>query len=65
MSTRIYAVRNKDVFNVGVRLVEAATQAQALRHVAQNDYSIDIPNTKEVAELVSSGVRVESSGAAE
>ena len=65
MSTRIYAVRNKDVLNVGVRLVEAATQAQALRHVAQNDYSVDIPNTKEVAELVSSGVRVESSGAAE
>lgn len=45
------------------RLVEAATTAQALRHVAQSQYAVRAANASAVARLIGAGVTVESARA--
>lgn len=57
----LYAVRNKASGNI--RLVDADNQAQALRHVAGDEYAVTIPKSREVAKLVADGVKVEDYGA--
>lgn len=55
--TRIYEIR---VANSPIcRLVEAVSDAQALRHVAKQHYEASLPTTKRVAYLCSQGVTVE------
>jgi hypothetical protein len=58
MSKRIYLVTESA--SDKARLVEAATPAQALRHVARNVYAVKPANTYEVASLVSRGVALET-----
>lgn len=57
MSTRIY-----DVFNQATgdkRLVEATSQAQAIRHCVSKVYRADAATPKAVAEAMSGGLRIE------
>lgn len=62
--TRIYKVSG-DKFVGGTRLVEAATSAQAIRHVTKSLFSVDIATTKDVANLVGAGIKIESAAVAE
>lgn len=57
----IYAVRRKETGTI--RLVEAPTNAAALRHVAGDEYAVTIPKPRELAELAGRGVTVEDYGA--
>jgi hypothetical protein len=60
MTTRIYIVQNGA--DVPVRLVDAASQSQAIRHVTANLFSARVATTHEVARLVADGVEVEDAG---
>ena len=53
---RIYKVTNGDK----TFLVQAASQAQALRHVAGRLYSVEVAKAIDVAQLMSTGVTLES-----
>ena len=53
---RIYKVTNGDK----TFLVQAASQAQALRHVAGRLYSVEVAKAIDVAQLMSSGVQLEA-----
>lgn len=55
-ATRLYYLSAQDGEQ---HLVEAASQAQALRHVVANRFSIHVPDAKYVAGLVAQGVKVE------
>jgi hypothetical protein len=59
MNTRIYLV-SQDVGNK--YLVDAATPAQALRHVAAGMFDVKVATPHDVARLVADGVAVESAG---
>lgn len=52
---RIYKVANGDK----TYLVQATSQAQALRHVAGRMYSVEVAKAVDVAHLMSSGVNLE------
>ena len=52
---RIYKVINKDKSY----LVLATSQAQALRHVASRQYSVEVAKAIDVASMMSKGVQVE------
>ncbi len=56
---RLYAVTRKDG---STRLVKASSQAQALRHVAIDEYAVTIPSPLTTVDLVSNGVAVEIAG---
>lgn len=62
MSTvaRIYIVQNKAG---GFSMVKAVNQAQALRHVARNTYTISIASALSVAENMQAGMKVEDATA--
>lgn len=66
METRIYVVdlevpREDDNQTTCVtRLVEAGTQAQAVRHVTKDAVTCRVASTKDVAALVGAGVKVET-----
>lgn len=53
---RIYKVTNGDK----TFLVQAASQAQALRHVAGRLYSVEVAKAIDVAQLMSTGVTLEA-----
>ena len=53
---RIYKVTNGDT----THLVQAASQAQALRHVAGKTFSVDVAKAIDVATLMSKGAKVET-----
>ncbi|APG04925.1 hypothetical protein BJI69_14180 [Luteibacter rhizovicinus DSM 16549] len=55
--SRIYIVTRKDATNP--RLVRATSQPQALRHVALDEYNVDIPTQDELISATTSGVTVE------
>lgn len=59
-NTRIYAVTAKE--SKDVALVEASHPSQALRHIAEDQYSVEIATTKQVALLVGAGQVVEKAG---
>lgn len=52
---RIYKVTNGDKSY----LVQATSQAQALRHVAGRLYSVEIAKSLDVAQMMSSGIQLE------
>lgn len=58
--SRIYRVKNKTTGDV--RLVDAQTQARALRHVAADTFEVDVPTTRDALKL---GVKVETAGGEE
>lgn len=55
--TRIYSVARKG--HGTTRLVEANNWAQALRHVARDEYQVDVAGQKQIVEAVKRGVAVE------
>jgi hypothetical protein len=54
---RIYKVTSGDK----THLVQAASQAQALRHVAGKTFTVEVAKAIDVAALMSKGVAVETS----
>lgn len=52
---RIYKVTN----GTNIHLVQAVSQAQALRHVAGKTFNVDIAKAIEVAQLMGDGMRLE------
>lgn len=62
MKTRIYIT--EEILNPGRLpvLVEAATVGQAARHVAGRMFITRVATTREVADLVGAGHRVETAG---
>jgi hypothetical protein len=67
MSTpkRIYVVSQSTGTEVKRRLVRAATQAQAIRHVASATLAAASATQDDLVELVSKGVAVEEASGAE
>lgn len=57
MQQRIYIVTDK--VTGASRLVEASLPAQAVRHVANEIFSVKVATTYEVADLVSEGRSIE------
>lgn len=41
------------------RLVQAANQAQAIRHVAEHHFALSVPTTERLFELAHEGVKLE------
>lgn len=62
MTTRIYKIDDKE--NGAVRLVEANSAAQALRHIAAERYEVTVATTKDVAAAMGDGVTVETASTA-
>lgn len=60
MQTRIYVVIRETENTSETRLVTAASQAQALRHVAKGDYSVKVASTKDVAHWMGLGAKIEA-----
>lgn len=58
--TRIYAVTRKG--HGTVRLVEAPNWAQALRHIAHDEYEVDVAEQRQLVECIARGVKVEVAG---
>jgi hypothetical protein len=54
-TNRIYIVTNKGQ----KQLVQAASQAQALRHVASKEYLVEIAKAVDVAQIMSNGAKIE------
>lgn len=63
MDTRLYLIRPKADPGALGRLVEAKHPSQALRHVASDTFTIDLPSALEAAALVKRGVAVEDPSA--
>lgn len=61
MSNRIYLVTHKNE-NVPSRLVRAGNPSQALRHVAQDEFSVEVATQDQLVLLVGSGRPVETAG---
>lgn len=59
-ATRIYVVTRAG--SLDTRLVEAVSQAQALRFVAEDEFVIKVANTKDVATAMAHGVELETAG---
>jgi hypothetical protein len=61
MSTRIYLV--KDIERNRHRLVRAANQAQAMRHVAQACFDVEVASQDDLVSLLTAGHAIELAGA--
>jgi hypothetical protein len=57
---RIYIVRDKA--NGIPRLVQATSQAQAMRHVAEDRLSVEVASAMDVARYMGSGIKFEHAG---
>lgn len=57
MNTRIYIVTQGET----KKLIEASSQAQALRHVAKDTFTVKVATTTEVAEILTAGGVLEKS----
>ena len=53
---RIYKITNSDK----AYLVQAVSQAQALRHVAGKQYTVEVAKAVDVAQLMGKGAQVET-----
>lgn len=63
MSNRIYVIHDKRGTGPGdQRLVRAGTRAQALRHVAQDVFFVNIASQDALVRLLSRGATVEDAG---
>lgn len=60
---RIYVVSKKNADPLAGRLVDASSQAQAIRHVVGDEYQATIASTRGVANLIELGVKIETAGA--
>lgn len=60
MSKRIYIVEAKGSQGPQSRLVDASTQAQAIRHVVGATFEARVASAREVAEMVQAGLKVEA-----
>lgn len=60
MSTRIYVVTDLHQNPVRHRLVRASNTAQALRHVAEDQLTVELANQQTLVDLSVAGVKVES-----
>lgn len=58
--TRIYVVKRADA---KPRLVRSTSQAQALRHVALDEYTVDVASQDELVLAIHAGVDVETASA--
>jgi hypothetical protein len=62
--SRIYVIHDQRGSGPGdQRLVRAGTRAQALRHVAQDVFAVNIASQDALVRLLSSGASVEDAGA--
>lgn len=61
IATRVYLVTNGDT----KKLVEASSQAQALRHVVRSQFTVTVPTTLDLVVLMQGGAKVEKAGADE
>lgn len=61
---RLYAVRPRDLPHAAesTRLVEASSEAQAIKHVADNVLQCELPRALEAARLVAMGCLIETAG---
>jgi hypothetical protein len=59
-ATRIYVVTRNEIQPGGnERLVEATSQAQALRFVAEKAYTVEVAKPKVVGQMMGNGVKIE------
>lgn len=58
MQTRIYVVQHGEER----RLVEATSQAQAIRHCVKGAYNATVATTKDLAKMMAAGLSVEVAG---
>ena len=58
-NTRIYTVIDGE----NQRLVRAASPAQAVRHVANNQFDVRVSTQTDLENLINAGVKVETAGA--
>lgn len=58
-TTRVYVVKEGDS---GGRLVEAASQAQAISHVVRGKYVATVATQGELVTLLGAGAKVEKAG---
>ncbi len=56
--TRIYAVKRQS--SGTTRLVRATSQAQALRHVALDEYDVDVASQDQLVNALGVGIAVET-----
>jgi len=63
MNQRIYIVRNKTDGENTSRLILAGNPAQAMRHVANDLFSVKAASATDVAELMGAGATLEKSKA--
>jgi hypothetical protein len=56
-ASRIYAIRDRN--NHAMRLVEATSPAQALRHIAGALFEVTVASPKQIAALCQNGTKVE------
>ena len=61
--TRIYWVKEDGSGGGGDRLIEATSQSQAIRHAVGERFTAVIASPRNVAQLVATGVSVETAGA--
>lgn len=59
MSTRIYVVNDTRANPSRQRLVRATSRAQALRHVAQDSFAVEVAGQNALVFLLGNGVQVE------
>lgn len=59
MQTRIYVVVEKDGTK---RMIEATSQAQAIRHCVKDRFTASVATAKDVADLSRAGIQVERAG---
>ncbi|SEO64076.1 hypothetical protein SAMN02800692_1551 [Luteibacter sp. UNC138MFCol5.1] len=59
--TRIYTVKRSNTNSV--RLVRATSQAQALRHVALDEYTVEVAGQDELVRALHDGADVETAAA--
>lgn len=59
MQERIYVVEER-IDDGSKWLVQASSQAQALRHICEGLYEVRVVKTVEMAELIKNGVQIES-----
>jgi len=65
MSTRIYVVTDTGAQTFHGRLVRASTRAQALRHVVEPRFAVDVASQQTLVDLLGEGITVEDASESE
>lgn len=61
--TRIYSIHEPTEIDIRPRLVRAISQAQALRHVAEGRFRVEVAKQEDIVSLMTDGVTVETAAA--